>query len=729
LLAAAARHRASSGGGSGGSARSGGGPEPRGFGSRSNASTTRTTTTTEPQEARWRQVPRQQAAEQKATAADDDATNPLELLRTARDPPRRAALMQRATGTGGGWRAWSERYRPLAVERLLADELAGVDRTQAMLLAVGNPTLAEAFPELAAEAAGEEEEEKEDAAASATSLAPARRALRALRGAGLSDAECWAAVSRRPGLLLRHPPALQRWLDLLALYEARPADVANFLARAPEALLREDDDEEEVDEADVDDSSSSGGKRQQQQKNKKRQRSTDQQPTFAEAQAVARYLTTELRMPRPELAARVLAARPGVLARDVTRDLAPLQQFAARELGLGAEAWGRAALACPELLSDATVTRHLRPFVDFCTRELGATPEQAGSLLMAAPRLPLGKPPSAEAVLGVGGVAPLWHSSSISAADSDGSLDPAEAALAPRLEQLERLAGVERGSEPMRQMTAAAAAGGAAGGLDWLAVPEAPGAQLRALARVLGAEREDLGRLAVACPALLSQRPGELLRRGAWLRAVAAGGDAEAAAAATPTATAAALRLALAHPHVLVVPLRQYAAPRLAFGRATVEGDAAALSPAAARAAGRDAACAALEGEEEEEEQEGKEEAASAAASSSDSSSSLPLPDLTALVAPGADDEAWVQGLLRLAPAPPSAAAPGLSLPSSSSLASLAPSAAWSQLGAAYTAYRAEFDRGYADQLREASTAELRKLGIMEGGGSVAAAAAGAAAR
>jgi hypothetical protein len=677
------------------------------------------TTTTEPTGGRRpaRQQQHQQQQEPQlssstSTETEPETENPLELLRRARDPQRRAALMQRATGTGGGWRAWAESYRPLAVELLLCREL-GVGSSEAMMLAVGNPALAAAFPD---PALSPDDDQDASDADDDPRLAPARRALRALRGAGLADADAWFAVSRRPSLLA-HPPSLQRWLDLLSLYEARPADVVSFLTRAPDALLRPEQQQQQR-EADRAQASTTTTTTDHQ---------TNDEPTFSEAQAVARYLTSELRLPRDELARRVLCARPALLARDVQRDLVPLHEFAERELGFSPTEWGRVVLACPELLAEATVARHLRPFLDFCREQLGAAPPQTAALLALSPRLPLGKPAAAAQ-------APDAPATPISHADSDGSLDacPAAGALAPRLRVLEELAGVgQPGSERLWQLTAAAAAAGAragasgGSGLEWLAAPGAPEAQLRVLSRALGASREDLGRLAVACPALLSQRPDELARRVGWLALAAApaeGGGEEGQRQPSSSSKAArrraALALALAHPHVLVAPLRRLAAPRLAFALATERGDGAALTPAAAREAGRRAANAALEGEEEEQKDEQEVEAVAEAVSFAR------LPDLTALVAPNADDAAWVAGLRTLLPPPPPEAgapspSPPLPLPvaAASSPSSVFAATAPSRLASAYVAFRAEFDLGYAEAVADASTAELRKLGIVEGSG------------
>jgi len=632
----------------------------------------------------------------------DAGANPLELLRLARDPPHRAALMRRAAQDWAGWSGPSC-YRPLAVERLLSREL-GVAPREAMLLAVGNPDLASAFPALAGGLAGGEDggdgEDEDggdgDGGYGGPCLAPARRALRALRGAALSDQEAWYALSRRP-LLLTDPPALRRWLDLLALYEARPADVVSFFTRAPDALLREPERAAAAAAADA------GRVRGQ------------APPTLAEAHAVARYLVAELRIDRGQLAARVLCARPGVLLRDVERDLRPLQAFCERVLGLaGAGAdWGRVVVAAPELLEAASVERHLRPFLTFC-EGLGASPAQAGRLLASAPRLPLGPPPAAGA-----GLAPAAADAVVGLTDGSGVGDacPAEAALAPALRALGRLAGVRMGTEAMRRLAAAP------GGLDWLAGGGAPpGAQLRALARGLGpgCRREDLGKLAVACPAVLSQRPDDLLRRAGWLRLAASAEEGSAGGGAGDekvAAAAAALRLALAHPHVLAAPLRHLTAPRFAFARAAERADAGALAPAAARAAGRAAAQAALEGEaraaegrEQDEEEEDRDDTGDPAAghpapvllvSSSSHSCSPPLPDLTALVAPALDDDAaWLADLAASAAAiraPPSSSAPACGAASAS----------------AFRAYRAEFDRGYAARIAEAATAELRALGIL----------------
>ena len=60
--------------------------------------------------------------------------NPLETLRTERDPAQRAKLL---TSLDGKWSDYTEIYKPSAIEDLLSKEL-GVDPHAIMTLAVGS---------------------------------------------------------------------------------------------------------------------------------------------------------------------------------------------------------------------------------------------------------------------------------------------------------------------------------------------------------------------------------------------------------------------------------------------------------------------------------------------------------------------------------------------------------------------------------------------------------------
>ncbi|KAF8057245.1 RSP2 [Scenedesmus sp. PABB004] len=249
----------------------------------------------------------------------DEGSNPLEALRVTRDVRARAALMSRLL-SGGAMSHYSARYVPTDVEAFLAAEL-GVGGHAVMLWAVAPPGLPPGL-ELDAQV---------------------RPAVRSLKAANVDVADIWFLLGRNRDLLA-HPVPLQRWLDLLGVAALPSRLVADFLLRAPPALLTG--------------------------------------TTQAQALQVVAFLKG-LGIKPEHLWPRVICACPAVLAEDVGGRLAPLLSFLGG-LGLEPAHVGRMACVFPELLTVGLEER-VAPFVAYLTA-LGATPGQAATLLSEAPQ-------------------------------------------------------------------------------------------------------------------------------------------------------------------------------------------------------------------------------------------------------------------------------------------------------------------------------------------------------